>query len=183
VFCVFQEQCRQLFREKQKSFCGFLARVSLLTTMNAILLMTHVLLGVTCILATVWVFVDTLQASEANLGRIRFLTRLIPVVMVLCLLVGGYWYVTFYPADKAIILKGPWNFAHDFFMETKEHLVLSMLLLTAYLPIVASENPAANRDARRLTLLVAAMIVLTGLVLEGEGGVISMGVKAGLLSR
>ena len=68
-------------------------------------------------------------------------------------------------------------------METKEHLVLPLLLLTVYLPIVSSANLALNRDARRLTLWVSALIILTALVLEGEGGVISMGVRIGLLPK
>jgi len=149
--------------------------------MKEILLMTHVMLGVLSILASLWVFVDALNASEGNLGRVRLLSRFVPVVMSAGFLIAGYWYVNLYPADKAIILKGPWPFAHDFFMETKEHLVLMLLLLTAYLPIVASANISLNRDARRLTLWVSALIVLTGLVMEAEGGVISMGVRMGLL--
>jgi hypothetical protein len=151
--------------------------------MKEILLMTHVMLGVLSILASLWVFVDALNANEGNLERIRLLSRFVPMVMTAGFLVAGYWYVNLYPADKAIILKGPWPFAHDFFMETKEHLVLMLLLLTAYLPIVASANLALNHDARRLTLWVSALIVLMGLLMEGEGGVISMGVRMGLLTH
>ncbi len=151
--------------------------------MKEILLMTHVMLGVLSILASLWVFVDALNASEVNLARIRLLSRFVPVVMTVGFLIAGYWYVNLYPADKAIILKGPWPFAHDFFMETKEHLVLMLLLLTAYLPIVASADLVLNRNARKLTLCVSALIVLTGLVMEGEGGVISMGVRMGLLAH
>jgi hypothetical protein len=151
--------------------------------MKEILLMTHVMLGVLSILVSLWAFVDALNASEGNLERIRPLSRFVPVVMTAGFLVAGYWYVNLYPADKAIILNGPWPFAHDFFMETKEHLVLMLLLLTAYLPIVASANLALNHDARRLTLWVSALIVLMGLLMEAEGGVISMGVRMGLLTH
>jgi len=151
--------------------------------MKEILLMAHVMMGVTCILATLWVFVEALNANEANQGRINILSRLAPLAMSICFLIAGYWYVNIYPADKAIILKGPWPFAHEFFMETKEHLVILLLILTAYLPIAASGNLAVNRNARTLTLCVTALIVLTGLVMEGEGGIISMGVKVSLLSR
>jgi hypothetical protein len=151
--------------------------------MKEILLMTHVMLGVLTILASLWVFVEALNASEVNLARIRLLSRFVPVVMTVGFLIAGYWYVNLYPADKAIILKGPWPFAHDFFMETKEHLVLMLLLLTAYLPIVASADLVLNRNVRKLTLCVSALIVLTGLVMEGEGGVISMGVRMGLLAH
>ena len=69
--------------------------------------MTHVMLGVLCILASLWVFVDALNASEANRVRINILSRLVPFVMTFGFLVAGYWYVNLYPPDKSIILKGP----------------------------------------------------------------------------
>jgi hypothetical protein len=149
--------------------------------MKEFLLMTHVMLGVLCVLASLWVFVDALNANESNKTRIHLLSRFVPAVMMAGFLIAGYWYVSLYPGDKAIILKGPWPWAHDFFMETKEHLVLLLLLLTFYLPLVASSNLAMNRDARKLTLWISALIVLTGLVMEGEGGVVSMGVRMGLI--
>ena len=148
--------------------------------MNEFILMTHVLLGVFCLVASVWVFVEVLHASEANQGRIRFLSRATAVAMWLAFLIAGYWYVTLYPADKAIILKGPWPFAHNFFMETKEHLVMLLLLLTTYFPIVAANPLAKNPDARKVVLWVAGMIIVLTLTMEGEGGIIAMGVKAGL---
>jgi len=151
--------------------------------MKEIILMAHVLFGVACLIASVWVFVDTLNLSEANQCRIRKMSRLAAAAMWLAFLVGGYWYVNFYKPDKAIILKGPWPFAHDFFMESKEHLVIMLLLLVTYLPIVTAGNLVANKDARRVVLWVAGLIVLLALIMEGNGAVIAMGVKAGLLAR
>src|ERR1039457_7095640 len=103
--------------------------------------------------------------------------------MWLALCIAGYWYVRFYPVDKAIILKGPWPFAHSFFMETKEHLVIMLLLLVTYLPIAASNNLAANRGARQVVLWVSGMIALLALLVEGEGAIIAMGVKVALLTK
>ena len=150
---------------------------------NEIILMGHVMFGVACLLATVWVYVDTLNVSEANLARIQKMSRAAAAFMWLAFLVGGYWYVNFYKSDKAVILKGPWPFAHNFFMETKEHLVIMLLLLVTYLPIAAAANLAASKDARRVVLWVAGMIVLLALMMEGHGAMIAMGVKMGLLAR
>jgi len=150
--------------------------------MNEIILMFHVLFGVGCIVTAVWLFVDILHASEANLNRIRNLSRAAAVFMWLAFLIGGYWYVIFYAADKAIILKGPWPFAHRFFMETKEHLVIMLLLLVTYLPIAASNNLAVNKEARRLVLWLTAVIALLGLMIEGHGAIIAVGVKVALLA-
>jgi hypothetical protein len=151
--------------------------------MNEIILMAHVLFGVGCIVATVWVFVDVLNANESNLKRIRWISLAAAVFMWIAFVIGGYWYVVLYPADKAIILKGPWPFAHGYFMETKEHLVIMLLLLVTYLPIAASNNLVASKDARRLVLWVAGIIPLLGLMIEGHGAIIAMGMKVALLAK
>ncbi len=85
--------------------------------------------------------------------------------------------------DKAIILKGPSPFAHEYFMETKEHLVIMLLLLATYLPLATSNNLVASKDARRLVLWVAGIIPLLGLMIEGHGAIIAMGVKVALLAK
>ena len=151
--------------------------------MNELILMAHVMFGVACLVTTVWVFVDVLNVSESNLARIRKMSCAAAVFMWIAFLIAGYWYVFSYKADKAIILKGPWPFAHSFFMETKEHLVIMLLLMVTYLPVAAAGNLPANKDARRVVLWVAGMIALLALMVEGDGAVIAMGEKVGLLAR
>lgn len=153
------------------------------STMTELILMAHVLFGVACIVTTVWIFVDVLHASETNQARIRKMCWAAAVFMWVAFGIAGYWYVVFYKVDKALILKGPWPFAHSFFMETKEHLVIMLLLLVTYLPIAASNNLVANKDARRVVLWTAGMIALIALMMEGEGAMIAMGVKVALLAR
>ena len=157
--------------------------ISKILSMNELILMAHVLFGVGCVVTTVWVFVDVLNLSEVNLARVRKMSCLAAVFMWCAFVVGGYWYVHFYKSDKAVILKGPWPFAHNFFMESKEHLVILLLMLVTYLPIAAASNLLAGKDARRVVLWVAGVIVLLALMMEGDGAVIAMGVKAGLLAR
>ncbi len=134
-------------------------------------------------MTALWVFVEVLNLSEANLGRIRKMSCASAIFMWLAFLIGGYWYVFSYKVDKAIILKGPWPFAHSFFMETKEHLVIPLLMLATYLPIAAAGHLLANKDARRVVLWTAGLVALLGLLIEGEGGTIATGVKVGLLAR
>jgi hypothetical protein len=145
--------------------------------------MGHVLFGVACLVTSVWVFVDVLNFSETHLGRIRKMSCAAAVFMWLAFLIGGYWYVVFYPADKAIILKGPWPMAHSFFMETKEHLVILLLMLATYLPIAAAGNLTTSPEARRVALWAAGLVAALALMMEGEGAIIAMGVKVGLLAR
>jgi predicted membrane channel-forming protein YqfA (hemolysin III family) len=146
-------------------------------------LMTHVLFGMLCIVMAVWVFVDVLNISETNYSRIKIMTYGITAVMWLSYLIAGYWYVVYYAADKAIILKGPWPFAHNFFMEMKEHVVIMLLLLATYLPIAASANLVINKAARKIVLWVTGLIALIGVSMDGSGAIIAMGVKVGLLAK
>ncbi|UTV30977.1 hypothetical protein [Photobacterium atrarenae] len=148
-----------------------------------LMLMLHVMFGVLALLAAVWVFVDTLHASRANDGRIRIATLLVAVLIWLSYLIGGYWYVTFYGADKALIKAGPWSFAHSFFMEAKEHIFLMLLLLATFLPIAAFGDIAHDRSKRHLVLWTAALVIILSLAMEGAGAVISMGLKVSLLAN
>ena len=145
--------------------------------MSDIILFSHPTFGVLGILAAVWVFVEALNASESNQVRIRCAAWAVAAFMVLAWLLGGYWYTVYYAPEKAIILKGPWPWAHNFFMETKEHLFFIPLILALYLPIVAARKLAANRGARVMVMVVAAFIVLNGLAIEGAGAIINYGVK------
>jgi hypothetical protein len=151
--------------------------------MNELILLAHVFFGVACFVTTLWVFVDVLNVSPANQDRIRKMSCASAVFMWLAFLIAGYWYVFSYKTDKLIILKGPWPFAHSFFMETKEHLVIMLLMLATYLPIAAAGNLLANKDARRVVLWVAGLVALLVLMAEGEGAIIAAGVKVGLLAR
>ena len=151
--------------------------------MIEVILMTHVLFGMLCIIATVWLFVDTLNASEANQARIKVLSLGVAVTMWISFLIAGYWYLVYYAPDKAIILKGPWPFAHKFFMEMKEHVVIMLLLLTTFVPIVAFNNLAANKAARKVVLWVAGLIGLVAVAMDGAGALIAMGVKVALLPK
>jgi uncharacterized membrane protein YwaF len=151
--------------------------------MIEILLMIHVLFGMLCIIATVWLFAEVLNASEANQARIKVLSLGVATTMWLSFLIAGYWYVVHYGADKAIILKGPWPFAHTFFMEMKEHVVMMLLLLTTFLPVVAFKNLAVNKAARKVVLWVAGLIGLIAVAMDGAGALIAMGVKVALLPK
>jgi|ERR1035441_2111788 hypothetical protein len=151
--------------------------------MNELVMMAHVLFGVGCLVTTLWVLVDVLNVSESNLARIRKMSCAAAVFMWLAFLIAGYWYVVFYKVDKAVILKGPWPFAHNFFMETKEHLVIMLLMMVTYLPIAAANNLSASKEARRVVLWVAGMVVFLALMVEGHGAMIAMGVKMGLMAK
>jgi len=146
-----------------------------------ILLFAHPTFGVLGMIAAVWVFVEALNASEGNVRRVRWAALTVTGCIVLAWILGGYWYVHFYGPEKAIILKGPWPFAHNLFMETKEHLFFIPLILALYLPIAAWDKLFSSKAARSMVLAVSALIVLNALAIEGAGAVINYGVKVAFL--
>jgi hypothetical protein len=146
-----------------------------------ILLLAHASFGAIGCLAALWVFVEALSARPENAARIRIAAFVAAASMAGAWICGGYWYVHFYPPEKALILKGPWPFAHNIFMETKEHLFFITGILAFLLPLATRENLYANSGARKLVLSIAGMIAITGLAVEGAGAVIDHGVKVALL--
>ena len=82
-----------------------------------------------------------------------------------------------------MILAGPWPFAHNVFMETKEHLFFVTAILALLLPIAAREPLHTNATARKLALCIAGLVAITGMALEGAGAVIDHGVKIALLQH
>lgn len=148
-----------------------------------IILLMHPTFGVLGLIAAVWVFVEALNASDANAGRIRTAGVLTAILIWLAYIIGGYFYVLYYNADKAIILQGPWPYAHSFFMETKEHAFFMLLMLATFLGIAVQTNVARLAGARQLVLYTSGLVVLMALAMEGAGAMISMGVKVALLAQ
>jgi hypothetical protein len=165
---------------------GWVPQVSLETfsimniTGRDIILLAHAAFGSLAGLAALWVFVEALNARPESAGRMYKAALIAAISMGAAWILGGYWYVQFYPSDKAIILKGPWPFAHNLVMETKEHLVFITGILAFYLPIAVRDEIHANAVARKMVLSVALLIVLTDLAVEGGGAVIGRGVTVAL---
>jgi hypothetical protein len=134
-----------------------------------------------CVVA---LFMDVLNVDEGNIERIKKLSLAVAVLIAFAYLIGGYWYVVYYGHDRDIIKAGQWPWAHNYFMEVKEHIFFVMLLLAIYLPIAVYRNiPLAEKQNRNLVLGIAALIVLLGFFMEGAGGIISKGVTIGLMGR
>ncbi len=144
-------------------------------------LLFHAAFGVTGCLAALWVLVETINANPGNSTRIRTAALATASCMSAAWICGGYWYVHFYPPEKTLILNGPWPFAHNLVMETKEHLFFITAILSLLLPVATREKLCSNASARELVLTVAALIVVTGLTVEGAGAVVDHGVKLALL--
>lgn len=149
--------------------------------MSNLILMLHPVLGMLAILTAGWAFVETRHTEADNEAWIRTLSKATAFLIWLCYFVAGYWYVTLYAPERAVILKGPWPFAHKYFMETKEHIFFVLLLLATYLPIAAQDDLKGKTAARNVVGWVACLVVIMAFLMEGYGAFISMGVKLGAL--
>jgi hypothetical protein len=151
---------------------------------DEIVTFTHILLGVMGTMFAIWVFVELLNAGEKNFARIKVVSLFVPILLLLALVFGGYTYLFIYPAHKKIILGGPWPASHNYFMETKEHVLFLAMMLGIYLPVVTrSPKLLTDNGVRILGMVVALLIVFIGLFLEGFGSIITKGLQEALLAR
>jgi len=149
-----------------------------------VFLFAHAIFGTFGALAAVWVVAETLNLRTENLARVRSVSILAAVLVWLSYLLGGYFYVNFYAADRAIILAGPWPWAHRLVTEAKEHLFFILLLLATYLPIVSSDPYVLKEKANRvLIMIVSGLVGLLVMAMDGFGALIILGTKMGLLQR
>lgn len=147
-----------------------------------VLLFLHPTFGVMAIMASVWVFVEALNASQSNAARISLAGKVVAFCIFAAYVLGGYWYTHFYAPEKAIILKGPIPWAHNLIMETKEHAFFIPLVLGLYLALVTRQKIFNNPNARAMVLSVAALVFLSGFAIEGAGAIINFGVKSALMT-
>lgn len=149
--------------------------------MEQFILFLHPMFAIFGVITAVWVLVEVLNVSEKNLKRINIASFSTAILMVLTWITSGYWYIVYYASDKALILKGPWAFAHSLVMESKEHIFFIILILSLFLPIVAIKNNLFNnKTARSLILVLAGLIILNSLMLEIAGVIISFAVRMSL---
>lgn len=147
------------------------------------LIIIHVVFGMFGLITALWCYVEGLNCSPTNQGRIKATALMTAIFIWFSWILGGLYYVPYYAADRKIILAGPMPSAHNFFMETKEHVFFMLLLLATYLPIAArTQDLLANRASRNLVLAVAGIIVILALIMDGSGAMIIMGERLGLQS-
>jgi len=144
-------------------------------------MMIHATTGVLAMLSALWLFVETLNANPVNRPRINLSATFTVALMWITYFIAGYWYVTHYGAEKAIIKAGPFPAAHGFFMETKEHIFLLLLLLATWLVIAVYRATALEGPTKTLVLWGSGLLVLGTLAMEGTGALVSLGVKVALL--
>ncbi len=152
----------------------------MLTPLDEVMAGSHAFLGLLALISGVWFFVE-LRKSQFDIRTVKFLSLAIAVLVWITWIIGGWWYVNYYPIDRAVINAGAMPYAHGLVMETKEHIFYIGLLIATTLPIYVYglSKSLANGDAgaKKLLIALAVIVVLGGIVLESTGGLISIAAK------
>ncbi len=141
------------------------------------LLLLHPALAIISIILIVWL-ICSIKCNDINEKKIKNLSTLIAILSIFIWIIAGYWYVVFYPTDKAMLIKGSWDFAHKFFMESKEHIFFIFLILSLYLPIVTfTNNIKKNKIVQNLIITIGVLLLVLIFYMDGAGAIISYGSK------
>ena len=145
------------------------------------LVLGHATFGMLAGFLLTYVYAEIHYANEVNLKRIRYLGTIGAISAFIGIILGLQFYLNYYNDDKAVIKKGSWDWAHGFFMETKEHvLILGIFLLIITLIMLWVTEPNNDPKAARTLKWLIGTLILGTLFLEGWGAIIAFGLRVGL---
>ena len=159
---------------------------------NELLILIHASTGSLATVTSVWLAVELFHAkNNTNSQRIKLSAILVNIFVWLSYLIGGWYYVFDYSTVDKYIIKGStdlgftgslWTFAHGFFTESKEHFYFIGIFIALYVLLLAYRTDFANDNkARQLMLVLAVTLLVGGIVLEGWGAIMAMGVRLGMV--
>ena len=149
---------------------------------DAFLILGHASLGMLAGFLLVFVFAELRYANEANIMRIRYLGTIGSVIAYIGIYMGLDFYLNSYGDDKAIIKAGDWNWAHSYFTETKEHImILGIFILFITILALWKTEPHKDPQAKKLLYGLVGMLFLGAIFLEGWGAIMAYGLKVGLI--
>ncbi|MEK6970450.1 MAG: hypothetical protein AABW68_02015 [archaeon] len=144
----------------------------------------HAFLGEFAVLAFLWVFIELFNPGKDTPSRLRIISGLGLLFLLLAWVVGGYYYVSTYGSEvKPIILNGPDAWAHRLITEAKEHIFLLLPFLGMLIfSMIRFEGESLRTDLkmRKAIQWLSLLVVLIGLSMAGMGYLISTGVRTAL---
>jgi len=149
-----------------------------------ILLICHIGLGEFAGLCFLWVAVDTFNRSDAGLRRVKIFSTMGTISAIGAWFAGGYYYLKHYgPVVKPALIAeaSHYKWAHNFIIESKEHIFLfiPLLAVAAFLLYFKLESwkdldEATSKKAAYLSLLIFLMAFL----MAALGSLVSGSVRA-----
>src|SRR3989344_1791751 len=152
-----------------------------MTSLLQILLIAHIIFGLLGVVGFYAVWMVLLKRNPTpKFLKLSSLWGLI--LLVLSWLTGGYYYATFYGASvKPIVKASAYPWAHNLFMEAKEHVFLFMPFLAAVLTLVIwLQHEKLNVEAgglKKSLVSVAGITTIIGFIVTFAGIIISGAVR------
>lgn len=156
---------------------------------SQILVFFHLVFGELTGVSLLWAIKELVYIGQERLKWLKISLWAAFINAVLAWIVGGTYYLFFYPLVKPVIKEGPQPWGHLIIMEAKEHIFLILPVLTFLLAIFAAKRSHAlleNSSLRKkflwltslATLLVFSMAILGYLITWGART--ALWLKAGL---
>jgi len=136
------------------------------------LVMVHSTFGAIAAAALTWIIIELRHLTSQGVARAKIASYIAVFFNIVgCWIVGGYYYLTFYGSQlKPIIVSGSQPWAHQIVMEVKEHVFLSLPVISLALMVALVwlskdqtllEDPKARRAIIALAVLALVMVVVT----------------------
>ncbi len=134
--------------------------------MRDLLFFAHIVLGLALAVFPIVILLELNKKSS----WVKPLSILTSAISWLLFVPAGILYVTFYPATKTLILKGPLPWTHSIIMETKEHWgILLPIIATVAAGLVLSGKEKESKKWWILLIIVAITIGVMGRVVKMGG--------------
>ncbi len=135
--------------------------------MRDLVYFAHLLIGIGLVVG----FILILLNLKKKTNWLKPLSGVLALASWIMLLPSGDLYTVFYPATKTLIKAGSWPWAHDIFMETKEHwgLLFPVVVSVAAL-LVWDKKLDESRKWWKMALVVAILIAVFGRIVKMGAG-------------
>jgi len=102
------------------------------------------------------------------------------VFMFAAMILGGFWYLNYYPEGKELIKAGSLPWAHAIIMESKEHIFFLLMIAALILPFSVLDQKRRDGKGSGIIVALGLIIFVLGMMMEGMGGLISLAVRISL---
>lgn len=141
-------------------------------------LITHVISGVIAIGLIHLVFMHLIKKSP-NWRYLSAVSLSSVILFLVSWVTSAFYYVTYYGKSvKPKIVEGPYPWAHQIFMEAKEHIfiLIPFLAISLYLCIKILEKNQDDRFKKAVSILALIALIL-GTFVAGAGILVSGAVR------
>jgi len=146
--------------------------------MRDVILFAHVGTGILIAVLFALIYFKLRNPSNKTIKSIVKLGLVGTIIAWIHLVISGYYYITFYPPLKSLILAGSWPWAHKILTETKEHWIFLLVPFTTliYLTLWSKGNQIV-RDSklRKMLMMQSAFVTFLTILMGVMGRLITMG--------